>query len=74
MWDFHCIQKILKGSTHKDLISLQKNGFGETNILQQILWKAMKLFRRYGLLYILQWLSMEATILYALSCDQIEKC
>ena len=53
----------LKEYAHKDYLSFQKKGVGETNILQQFLWKSVDRFRRYDHLYISQCLTMAAAIL-----------
>ena len=47
--------KLFKESNEKGVLSFQKNGVEESNILQQMLWKSWKLFCRYDLLYISLW-------------------
>ena len=42
----------LKEYAHKDYLSFQNKGVGETTIWQQILCKSMDRFRRYDHLYI----------------------
>ena len=63
----------LKEYAHKDYLSFQKKAVGETNNLQQILWKSGSRSRRYDYLYIFQCLTMAAAILLTLSRDQIRK-
>ena len=60
----------LKEYAHKDYISFQKKGVGETNILQQILCNSVDRFCRYGYVYNSQCLTMVAAILCTLSRDQ----
>ena len=60
----------LKEYDHKNYLSFQKKGIEETNSLQQILWKSVDRFCRYGHVYISECLTMAAAILFALSCDQ----
>ena len=69
----HIYEQALKEYAHKEYLSFQKKGVGETNILQQFLWKSVDRFCRYGHVYIFQRLTMGADILFTLSRDQNRK-
>ena len=60
----------LKEYAYKDYLSFQKKEVGETNILQQTLWKSVDRFCRYDHVYIIQCLTMGSAILFILSRDQ----